>query len=1111
MTTFNRVFIVGPTRAACANILATISADPVRIPRTLLDKVCGDQITRATARLTTHGGFGVMAGTGVGKTVGMRSIAAQALNTSIRPAIITREHEARDAKDANVTVVTSGIALNYLKRGLITPRDLVLIDEIHETSSHLEFAASLLHKKGITTCWFSATVDPHHYGAFFRSDRIIVCDAFDPSKEARMSFEYGHDPLPYLEANCTRFYHEQRGAIVFVPTRREAEEGAEQFRKSKIPSFFYHAGTSIKELEPFLTGRISPPFIVFMTPAGSSGLNIPGLNTVVIVDKEYREEVIEGRPTRVCKALEDNRLLQQAGRVRGRAVNGEVVILTERPRFNLAEIKPHAPDFKLGADLPHLALACADLGYTSRDLEFLGTIDHDKCAKLFTDFRNRGLIASNTIELTAYGKRVAELPLSPAWAETLLAAESERFSPVFVPTLFAAAAPKVFNFTRGNGFRVDHAVEGSDHLSLYNAVLGALEEIGSNWDGETIPYRRLNAYASAHSYDSRALTDTLLSIRSICDALKISIPNYAALKTITTNDQQNQLFRLLLAKIRSLEVVTELRGKKLETTDGSTLQLTGKSVFIGELSHAQYGYFTRESIEGTEIPAAILFEMADSKHVLRVVGIDATGNKVLAEVRLKFNDLDLTLEAPLDPCDVPTELHEQCINATVDWITEQIVLNYRDHLALKPLRDRYRETCVLSARAGYPVSISPLTTSGVKQAVRVVARQTRACNLARFDLAQLTAFFPAVDPTVAARVIQENPLNLLIAGYEHTVIYHLEKLPRVSLERYLSWNHAWRTMPDDLRLPSGRAIGFSTNLSYFGGSNEEIEHTSLRYFKERIAAVCAKKTWDTCKKPELSFDWRQGKLPPVTPYEYGRNALTGQPLVKYGVLVIKLLFGGEATITTQWFADRVEAYTVHTDEERRLKSPEFQEFRRKEEKKFRREELLRLAGECIGHDLPKDIRDKLRKTVEKDVGVNKSDFDSWLSAGERWVQNAQTYILAQEEKERLAAARHDLLLKEIQPFLEAASDLKPSDALNKKLIAIHELVDWMVFKSKKEPADLRLIIERECTRTYGENDRSASLKKHLALAELPPLNWQLNQDILLVRRYLDFVLSSLGA
>ena len=144
------------------------------------------------------------------------------------------------------------------------------------------------------------------------------------------------------------------------PTRAEVERlGAELGEQWKrLTTAFYHGGEPIRVIRPFLEGEVERPFLLAMTAAGQSALNVRGLDTVVIYDARYGNVVERGRNVLHRLYLGANEILQMAGRVHGRVPNGEVVILSDRDLV-FEQLRPTPPEFQLAGDAERVAITCA--------------------------------------------------------------------------------------------------------------------------------------------------------------------------------------------------------------------------------------------------------------------------------------------------------------------------------------------------------------------------------------------------------------------------------------------------------------------------------------------------------------------------------------------------------------------------------------------------------------------------------------------------------------------------------------------------------------------------------------------------------------------------------
>src|SRR5258708_6347621 len=305
-----RLIVIAPTRAACETIELALG---LRIATTL-EKQHGSEIRDLAA---AGKGFGIVAGTGTGKTLSIRPIAETILGTDVlKVGVVNREREATpETPSWNVIVVTTGIARRWFQDGDILSTDTLVVDEIHQTSAELELCLGLGKRVGCRFIWLSATVDPAFYAQYLKSAQVLETSAFDPALSARVECRM-EQPLEFLSERFTRrVIHEKRGVAVLVPTRAEVEGVAAELgeRWAALNADFYHGGEPVRVIRPFLEGEAPKPFLLAMTAAGQSALNIRGLDTVVIYDARYGNLVHGGRNVLSRLYLGANQILQMAG------------------------------------------------------------------------------------------------------------------------------------------------------------------------------------------------------------------------------------------------------------------------------------------------------------------------------------------------------------------------------------------------------------------------------------------------------------------------------------------------------------------------------------------------------------------------------------------------------------------------------------------------------------------------------------------------------------------------------------------------------------------------------------------------------------------------------
>lgn len=654
---FQRVVVIAPTRSTCLNISIVLSNGT--IPPTLLMQEKGKEIFEAVDMLTDLGGFGVVAGTGTGKTVAVRDIAQRVLGESLRVDIVTRENEATDYTwTCNVLVITPGVALHWLKMGIIGSDDLIVVDEIHQTSEHLELSLGLAKRAGCTFLWMSATIDPRVYEKYLEAATVVSCSAYDPAKKAEVKVEYG-DADYFLSSHVEEFVKEKRGVAVFVPTRAKAEALAREMSKhAALYCDFYHGGEKVEKLRQFLKGEVERPFMVFMTIAGSSSLNITGLDTVVIVDEMYDERIHSGVAVLEKVALGANELLQMGGRVNGRAIGGKIFILSRRS-IDFHALKPETPHFRLGGDPQHLALVCARLGVDISELDLITTIDRGAYEAHVKRFRDRGIIVAEDFCLTPYGEKVERLPVTPDWAEVLVHAEESKDSKLLNTAVVCASAESLYDLIRKEHDFSEVGVEGSDHLTAHNIVVSALQQFGvirgKNGDAgyefrgdyvrkrydkmlrqDVVEKGEFIQWCDQSGFNGKAVKEAVLAMKSIFHQMRTRLSEPQEFGMVLANTPAHEAFLHLLAKVQSLDFVRNGRNSKAGSVFTAQHGMLGYSAdaVLGTIRYwkDKRGY-TRSSIEGTEIPAAILNSYA-TKTPIRVYTVGAEGVKV--EFRSEF-------------------------------------------------------------------------------------------------------------------------------------------------------------------------------------------------------------------------------------------------------------------------------------------------------------------------------------------------------------------------------------------------------------------------------------------------------------------------------------------
>ena len=592
-----RVIVIAPTRAACETIELAMGLNV----DTLLEREHGGEI-RDLARRGL--GFGIMAGTGTGKTLAIRPVAEEILGAPLKVGVVNREREATpETPSWNVVIVTTGIARRWFQDDLIQARDTLVVDEIHQTSAELELCLALGKRVGCSYIWLSATVDPSFYASYLGSSDVLETTAFDPELAACVT-THMREPLNFLDVEFVRrVKREERGVAVFLPTRAEVEDVAEETRRrwTGLTVVHYHGGQPIRVIRPFLDGTAKKPFVLTMTAAGQSALNIHGLDTVVIQDAQFTNLIDRGRNVLTRQYLGQNELLQMAGRVHGRVARGEVHILTDRD-VDFAGLRPVAPVFQLAGDSERVALTAAAIGVDLTDLDLPVALDRTAYRAAVEDLTNRGIIESG--RLTTYGRDVEAMPVDRPWGELLVRAKAD-----LIPYLAAmSGVDSLHRMTREDYDLRGLIVADSDHLTAYNLFAEAVNRHG--YVGEVYGLPRhlfdesLEEWAERRGVLVKAIEDIALGAASVYRTLEVPLPAKFPNATSRTLKQ----FQTVLADVASFALVIDEQtasGESVRVARGSVCSRSGAVAGTIRYFASRHGAL-RAAIEGTRLPLALI-------------------------------------------------------------------------------------------------------------------------------------------------------------------------------------------------------------------------------------------------------------------------------------------------------------------------------------------------------------------------------------------------------------------------------------------------------------------------------------------------------------------------
>lgn len=756
-----RVIVIAPTRAACETIEIALGLHI----ETFLEQHYGERV-RALAR--ARRGFGIVAGTGTGKTLAVRPIAEELLGTTaLRVGVVNREREATpETPTWNVVIVTTGIARRWFEDGDILAGDTLIVDEIHQTSAELELCLALGKRAGCRFVWLSATVDPTFYARYLDSADVLEVYAFDPDKAAdvRVLNRRLRDFLDFRLVQ--QFQKQRRGVALFVPTRRGVEEAAGTVAElaPRMNVAFYHGGEPIRRIRPFLDGSERKPYFLAMTAAGQSALNIHGLDTVVIDDVRFTNLIDRGRNVLTQLHLGANEILQMAGRVHGRVAGGRVYILSDRD-IDFATLRPTEPEFQLAGDSERVAITCAALGVRADELELPVPLDRAAYRDAVSLLERRGLVEQG--RLTRYGRAVEAMPVERPWAELIVNAGDD-----LLPFLSVmSTVESLHRMTRDERDLAGLVVAGSDHLTAYNVYAEAFARAGYMGEVYGLPRhlfdeRAIETWADRRGVLVKAIEDAALGMASVYRAVGVELPA----RMPRAGDAMLRRFQELLARFMPFTLVIDERTAGGDEARVSKTSVCGSwGAIAGDLRYfADKFGVPRAGIEGTQIPADLIRQYATRSE--RELAYDPRRRQgTLVQVR-RVDCFGFELERDVEEVDeFPPDLADRARALLADAVARgesRHPAARRNHAAIENVREAWRRSGGRTARLG----LAELTDYYARQLAGVHSMREFQHAPLRFDPDD---FVPAGERAELARL----PSRVEIRGQPVEIRYDVEEAP----------------------------------------------------------------------------------------------------------------------------------------------------------------------------------------------------------------------------------------------------------------------------------------------------------------------------------------------
>ncbi|MEO8519113.1 MAG: ATP-dependent RNA helicase HrpA, partial [Dermatophilaceae bacterium] len=348
-----------------------------------------------------------------------------------------------------VKVMTDGILLAEMQRDRDLRRyDTIIIDEAHERSLNIDFILGYLkqllpRRPDLKVIITSATIDPQRFSKHFGDAPIIEVSGRTYPVEMRyrplvgeMADEEDRDQVTAICDAVEELWTEQRGQagdiLVFLSGEREIRDAADALTGLALPHTeilpLYARLSAAEQHRVF--GHHTGRRVVLATNVAETSLTVPGIRYVVDtgtarISRYSQRTKVQRLP---IEPISQASASQRAGRC-GRVADGICIRLYSQEDF---EARPEFTD----PEILRTSLASVILQMTSLalgDIERFPFLDPPDSRQITDGVRLLEELqaieppsdrkADSRHRLTAYGRKIARLPLDPRLARMVLEAE----------------------------------------------------------------------------------------------------------------------------------------------------------------------------------------------------------------------------------------------------------------------------------------------------------------------------------------------------------------------------------------------------------------------------------------------------------------------------------------------------------------------------------------------------------------------------------------------------------------------------------------------------------------------------------------------------------------
>ena len=385
------------------------------------------------------------------RRIAARSVAeriAEELNTELGTAVGYQVRFTDHSSGATlVKVMTDGILLAEMQRDRDLRRyDTIIIDEAHERSLNVDFILGYLkqllpRRPDLKVIITSATIDPQRFSKHFDDAPIIEVSGRTYPVEIRYRplvdlTDEGRDDIDQVTGICEaveELWTEHRNSggdiLVFLSGEREIRDAAEALEALALPhtEILPLFGRLSAAEQHRVFGRHTGRRVVLATNVAETSLTVPGIRFVVDagtarISRYSQRTKVQRLPIEPISRASAS---QRAGRC-GRVADGICIRLYSEEDFE-ARSEFTDPEI-LRTNLASVILQMTSLGLGDiARFPFLDPPDSRQIAdglRLLEELQAiqpaAGQVADPRKRLTAYGRKIAQLPLDPRLARMVL-------------------------------------------------------------------------------------------------------------------------------------------------------------------------------------------------------------------------------------------------------------------------------------------------------------------------------------------------------------------------------------------------------------------------------------------------------------------------------------------------------------------------------------------------------------------------------------------------------------------------------------------------------------------------------------------------------------------